>query len=203
MPTTADRLIVNLATNTGLRPGEWAGLHWDRVDLERGTLRVVETFSELGGVMKAYPKSRKVRNVPLTDELVEALREEKERRGDVDREECGVAHAAGRCRSGLVLTTHGGSVVRNSNWSPIWRAAIKDSGIGHARIYDMRHTFASWLLQSRQVDLAELSILMGHASIQTTMIYAHLAETPNERVKAALAAPRKSHEGTGLRLVQA
>lgn len=198
LPTTGDRLIVNLATNTGLRPGEWAGLHWDRVDLDRGTLRVVETFSELGGLMKAYPKSRKVRNVPLTDELVDLLREEKSRRGDVMEIDCGVPHAVGRCRSGLVLTTHGGSVVRNSNWSPIWRAAIADSEIGHARIYDMRHTYASWLLQSKHVDIAELSILMGHASIQTTMIYAHLAETPSETVKAALAAPRKSH---GLALV--
>lgn len=192
LPTTADRLIVNFATHTGLRPGEWAGVHWNRVDLDRGVVRVVETFSELGGFIKAYPKSRKMRDVPLTDELVAALREERESRGDLT-EGCGVEHAVGQCRSSLVLRTHGGSVVRNSNWSPIWREAIAASGVGHARPYDMRHTYASWLLQAKVVDLAELSVLMGHASINTTMIYAHLAETPSEKVKAALAAPRKSH----------
>lgn len=206
MPTTADRLIVDLATHTGLRPGEWAGLHWDRVDLDRGVIRVVETFSELGGFIKAYPKSRKVRDVPLTDDLVATLREERERRGDAASGECGVEHAAGRCRSGLVLTTHGGSVVRNSNWSPTWREAIDAAGIGHARPYDMRHTYASWLLQAGTVTIAELSVLMGHASIQTTMIYAHLAATPNEKVKGALSrpvAPDLPHGEGRLRLVQA
>lgn len=198
LPTTADRLIVDFATHTGMRPGEWAGVHWNRVDLDRGLVRVVETFSELGGFIKAYPKSRKTRDLPLTDDLVDLLREEREGRDDLDAG-CGVDHAVGECRSSLVLRTHGGSVVRNSNWSPIWRQAIKDSGIGHARPYDMRHTFASWLLQDRAVTLAELSVLMGHASINTTMIYAHLAETPNEQVKAALAAPRKPH---GLALVR-
>lgn len=194
LPTTADRLIVNFATNTGLRPGEWAGIHWNRVDLDRGVVRVVETFSELGGFIKAYPKSRRLRDVPLTDELVELLRKEKDSRTDLD-DGCGVPHAVGTCRSSLVLRTHGGSVVRNSNWSPIFREAVAASGIGHARPYDMRHTFASWLLQSKAVDLAELSILMGHASIQTTMIYAHLTTMPSARVKAGLAAPRKSHDG--------
>lgn len=197
LPTTADQLIVNLATNTGLRPGEWAGLHWDRVDLDRGTLRVVETFSELGGFIKAYPKSRKVRDVPLTDNLVDLLREERKTR-DV-HEGCGVDHAVGKCRSALVLRTHGGSVVRNSNWSPVWRQAVLDAKVGHARPYDMRHTYASWLLQAKVVTIAELSVLMGHASVQTTMIYAHLSESPSEQIKSALAAPRKSH---GLRVVR-
>lgn len=194
MPTDADRLIVDFATHTGMRPGEWAGVHWNRVDLDRGVVRVVETFSELGGFIKAYPKSRRVRDVPLTDHLVDLLREERGSRGNLDAG-CGVPHAVGQCRSSLVLRTHGGSVVRNSNWSPIWREAIAAAGIGHARPYDMRHTYASWLLQARTVEIAELSLLMGHASIQTTMIYAHLAAPPSDRIRSALAAPRLPHEG--------
>jgi integrase len=201
LPTTADRLIVTFATNTGLRPGEWAGVHWDRVDLERGVVRVVETFSELGGVIKPYPKSRKDRTLPLTEELVDLLREERAGRIDLT-DGCGVPHTVGECRSSLVLRTHGGSVVRNSNWSPVWREAVKASGIGHARPYDMRHTFASWLL-AQGYTLAELGVLMGHASAQTTMIYAHLAETSTDRFRSALAAPRKPHGEAGLRLVQA
>lgn len=191
LPTTADRLIVKFATNTGLRPGEWAGVHWNRIDLDRGMVHVVETFSELDGRIKAYPKSRKARSVPLTDELVDLLREERDSRDDLDGG-CGVEHAVGKCRSSLALRTHGGSVVRNSNWSPIWRAAVEAAKIGHARPYDMRHTFASWLL-AEGYTIAEVSVLLGHASITTTMIYAHLAETSPERFRAALAAPRKSH----------
>lgn len=193
MPTTADRLIVQFATNTGMRPGEWAGTHWNRVDLDRGTVRVVETFSELGGFIKAYPKSRKSRLVPLSDELVDALREERTRRDDLE-DGCGVPHSVGECRSSLVLQTHGGSVVRNSNWSPVWRDAVKASGIGHARPYDMRHTFASWLLASGW-SLAEVGVLLGHSSTQTTQIYAHLAPASTERFRAAMAAPRLPHKG--------
>lgn len=193
MPTTMDQLIIDVAAYTGMRPGEWAGMHWDRVDLDRGVVRIVETFDEPGSRIKAYPKGKKVRDVPLTPELVEALRQERDQRGSLAGG-CGVPHAVGKCRSSLVLTTDGGSVVRNSNWSPRWRGAVEAAGIGHARPYDLRHTYASWLLQSG-VPLAEVGRLMGHVSVQTTAGYAHLAETPSASILSALAAPRKPHVG--------
>lgn len=191
MPTMMDQLIIDVAVYTGMRPGEWAGLHWNRLDLDRGIVRVVETFDERGGRIKAYPKGKRVRDVPLTPELTTALREERARRGDLTGG-CGVPHAVGKCRSSLVLTTEGGSVVRNSNWSPRWRAAVQAAGIGHARPYDLRHSFASWLLQAG-IPLAEVGRLMGHASVQTTAGYAHLADAPSASILLALAAPRKSH----------
>lgn len=186
MPSTHDQLIIDFAVNTGLRPSELAGLHWNRVDLDRGLIRVVETFDEIGGSIKAYPKGKQVRDVPLTPELVEDLRALREERGAV--RDCGVPHKAGRCRSGLVFTTPTGRPLRNSNWSPKWRDAVDRSGIGHARYYDLRHSYASWLLQAG-VPLAEVGRLMGHVSTQTTAIYAHLAEMPRAAVLAALAGP--------------
>lgn len=190
LPTTLDQLVTDMLVNTGLRWSELAGLHWHRVDLDRGTMRVVETYDETSGKVKAYPKGRSIRDVPLTPELVVAL---KERHGDAPGTDCGVPHAAGKCRSGLVLTTERGFPLRNSNWAEGWRDAVARSGIGHARPYDLRHTFASWLLQNG-VPLAEVGRMMGHKSTQTTMIYAHLAEVPSAAVLAALAAPRKPHD---------
>jgi len=188
LPTEHDRLIADMLVNTGLRWSEMAGLHWSRVDLRRGKVRVVETYSDTAGQMKAYPKGKQVRPVDLTDDLVAALSELDQGAAS----ECGVPHAAGACRGGLVFTTTRGRPLRNSNWSPIWRNAVADAGIGHARIHDLRHTYASWLLQ-QGIPLAEVGKLMGHVSTQTTAKYAHLSETPSEAIKLALAAPRKPH----------
>lgn len=189
LPTTDHQLVADLLVNTGLRWGEMAGLHWSRVDLDRGVLRVVETWDEPSGRIKSYPKGRRSRNVPLTPELVDALRERPRTTGG-----CGVAHATGTCRSGLVLTTERGSVLRNSNWAGDWRKAVEESGVEHARIHDLRHTYASWLLQAG-IPLAEVGRLMGHVSTQTTDKYAHLAAPPNGAVLAALAAPVLPHAG--------
>lgn len=190
MPTTRDQLVIDMLANTGLRYGELAGLHWSRVDLSRGLLTVVETYGEDSGAIKAYPKGKRRRDVPLTDALIAALTKWKATQPRAIN--CGVDHAVGICRSGLVFTTEAGTPLRNSNWSPIWRGAVERAGVGHARIHDLRHTYASWLLQ-QGIPLAEVGKLLGHVSTQTTAKYAHLAETPSAAILAALAAPRKPH----------
>ena len=54
-----------------------------------------------------------------------------------------------------------------------WYAARVSVGI-HARIHDLRHTCASWLLQSG-ADLITVRDLLGHSSVAVTQRYAHLA----------------------------
>lgn len=188
LPSTDDQLVTDLLVYTGMRWSELAGLHWSRVDLARGVVAVVETYDETAARIKPYPKGRRPREVPLTPELVETLA----KRRPSGTATCGVAHAAGICRSGLVVTTERGAPLRNSNWSPVWRDALDRAAVGHARIHDCRHTYASWLLQ-QGIPLAEVGTLLGHVSTQTTQKYAHLGERPSAAVLAALAAPRKPH----------
>lgn len=189
LPTTDDQLIADVLVQTGLRWGEMAGLHTARVDFTRGVIRVVETYDQDENRIKAYPKGKRVREVPVLPDLLERLAARPAAGA------CGVEHAAGRCVSGLLLTTDGGSALRNSNWAgKVWRPAVKAAGVGHVRPHDLRHTFASWLLQEG-ISLAEVGRLLGHVSPQTTQRYAHLAETPSAAVLAALEAPRKSHDG--------
>lgn len=191
LPTTRDQLIADMLVNTGLRWGELAGLHWSRVDLDRGTLRVIEVWDEAAGQMKAYPKGKRSREVPLTPEIEDALRELVPR-GTT----CRVEHATGRCHSALVLTTEEGAPLRNSNWSyRVWTPSVEAADIGHVRVHDCRHTYASWLLQNG-VSLAEVGRLLGHVSPQTTQRYAHLAQTDPGEILRALAAPRKPHAAT-------
>jgi integrase len=185
MPTTLDQTIVYFLAYTGLRWGEMAGLHAGRLDLERGRVRVVETFNEKAGSIKAYPKGRSLRDVPIDDWLAARLAELPVAKS------CGLEHVEGRCRGGLVLTSERGTVLRHTNWSDrVWHPALDRSGIGHARLHDLRHTFASWLIQSG-MPLAEVGRLMGHASPSTTQKYAHLADTPTSAMMTALGDPTK------------
>lgn len=188
LPTDGDQLVADILVNTGMRWGEMAGLHWNRVNLLQRQVRVAEAHDEIDGKIKAYPKGKKVRDVPLTDALVKALGTPGGRDG------CEVEHAVGICRSSLVLTTERGRALRNSNWSDIWRDAVERADVGHVRIHDLRHTYASWLLQAG-VSLAEVGRLLGHESTQTTARYAHLAETPWDDVRKALAKPKKKRKG--------
>ena len=50
--------------------------------------------------------------------------------------------------------------------------AVRRAGISHCTLHSCRHTFATRLVLAG-VDLATVMQLMGHASISTTMKYAH------------------------------
>ena len=186
LPSTLDQLIADWLANTGMRWGEAAGVHRHRFDAKRGVVRVVEAFEEKTGWMKAYPKGRRIRSVPvpawLVENLVEALEE--------DPGKCGHRHRGGQaCRSGLLLTGPRGGVLRTSNWSErVWAPAVARAGIGHCRVHDLRHTYASWLIQSG-VSLARVGKLLGHVSPVTTQRYAHLEDEGFEQVLSALPAP--------------
>ncbi|SEE24685.1 Site-specific recombinase XerD [Arthrobacter alpinus] len=206
-----DAAIVGLLVGTGMRWGEAMGLHTHRIDRERGMIHIVETWDSTSGQIKPYPKGKLARSVSLESWVAELLDE----LGLSETASCGHVHAAGRCRSGLAL--HGpGRMTILDNWRKrVWTPATKLSKLDPLRPHDLRHTYASWLLQAG-VSLAEVSRLLGHASQTTTQRYAHLAELPVEHVSAALRLPSVRTAGhatdvpqtevparyTGLRLVQ-
>jgi integrase len=184
MPTLRDKLILTMLASTGLRWGEMAGLHWNRVDLDAGLLAVQETFSEKSGLMKAYPKGRRRRTVPLPEWLVPMLRDLEPRGTD-----CGVGHVVGQCRSPLVLTTPRGAVLRNSNWSPVFRQAVADAGIEPVTIKEMRAAAASWWLDGGS-ELAEVRDLLGHLDPKTTDRYARRNKARDSAAAAAIPRPK-------------
>lgn len=195
LPTVRDRLIADVLVSTGLRWGELAGLHRHRLLVDRGEVAVVEAYSERSGQVKPYPKGRRPREVPVPGWLLEQLQAL-----PATGESCGLVHTQGRCRSGLLVVSSRGGVLRHSNWSDrVWVGAVKAAGVGHVRVHDLRHTYASWLLQGG-VSLAEVGRLLGHVSPVTTQRYSFLARTPADvvlRVLGERVVPRLPHGDGG------
>lgn len=153
-----DRAIIALLVGTGLRWGEMAGLRPECVDLKRGTLRVTHVMDQHTNRIKKYPKSRKIRDVPIPSWVAAEIKP---------------------------FVKAGGPLVFQGLHASNWRRDVWTRLESPGRIHDFRHTYASWLLQSG-VPIAEVSLLMGHSSTRVTERYAHIAKVPSQSVLAAI-----------------
>jgi integrase len=80
-----------------------------------------------------------------------------------------------------------GYVFGSHKWNSFrtaWETAVAASGVDDVRFHDLRHTFASWLVQ-RGRTLKEVQEALGHQTITMTMRYSHLAP---DHLRAAVAA---------------
>lgn len=180
IPHEEDAALVLFLANTGLRWGEAAGLHWHNLDAERGVIAVADVLS--GAEIKPYPKGRRQRHVPVFDWVMENIERPKE------LAPCPVKHREGKCRSGLVFPAKNGGARDDRNFARrVLAPAMEDAGIAElgATLHDLRHTYASWLIQGG-VPIERISELLGHASLSTTQIYAHLAPARHDELAAAL-----------------
>ena len=56
-----------------------------------------------------------------------------------------------------------------------WDSARREAGLGDVRIHDLRHSYASFLVNAGR-SLYEVQRLLGHTQIKTTQRYAHLSQ---------------------------
>jgi integrase len=182
-----DSLLVWFLVGTGLRWGEAVGAHRHRLHLEQQRLDVHEVWDERIGEIKPYPKGRQKRTVPLPGWLVEKLQAYLAEQPETAT--CAARHRSGsRCRSALIVPGRGGAVVEYHGWRRTrWADACAKAKIGGVTIHDLRHTYASWLVQDG-VSIEALSELLGHASVITTQRYAHLGSSQWDAVRGVLEA---------------
>jgi integrase len=168
-----DAALISLLAGTGLRWGEGVGIQLPRLDMASANLRVADVWDESMRQVKAYPKGKKVRDVPVPEWVLER-----------------VTPLVGERRTGFLFDV-AGSPPHASNWHRrAWAPMVARSGVGHVRIHDLRHTYASWLIQSG-LPLAEVGRLLGHVSPLTTQRYAHLADRPTAHILRALPDPSR------------
>jgi integrase len=149
--------IVLVALHTGMRRGELLKLEWAQVDFNRAMLHITQANSKTG----------RPRSIPM-NEVVRAELEKLRPKSD------GGAVFINRF-TGLALTD------LNNGFA----SACRDAEIENFRFHDLRHTFATRLADSG-VDTFTIKELLGHASIQTTAIYAHATDAGKRRAVGAL-----------------
>jgi integrase len=147
------RVMSLLALNCGLRRGELFNLRWADVNLTAKIMTVQGEGNDDGD----GSKSTQSRPIPLNPEALKVIKAWRKRHQKAE---------------GLVFPSEDGQRFNNVNKS--WTAVRKAAGLKKLRFHDLRHTFASNLVQ-KGADLNTVRELMGHSDISTTMIYAHLA----------------------------
>lgn len=172
-------LPVLLGLYTGMRLGEICALRWEDVNWERQTIAVRRTVQRIalpgGGTTLAVgtPKSAHSRRVlPVPGFLMELLRE---RRGAAPQE----AYLFGSIHAPLEPRTAQRHFARLVT-------ALRLDGV---HFHTLRHSFATRLIEL-QVDVKTVSVLLGHASVNTTMnCYAHsLMDNQRQAVERLTAA---------------
>lgn len=136
--------IIIFALNTGMRQDEILSLKWPQVDLLRRTVTLLKT------------KNKEIRTVPLNQTV------------------CAMLSVKGKIRhiSGYVFTSQAGTKIDARNLLRSFYIARKEAKLEDVRFHDLRHSFATRLVQAG-IDLYVVKELLGHKTITMTMRYAH------------------------------
>jgi len=152
--------LVVVAAHTGLRRGELFGLTWDDVNLSQNKLRVRYQLSDRGERTELKTEAAK-RTIDLSASATEALAVQKRQCPDNELD--------------LVFPTPSGKPVHTSNFNRgVWVKTRDRAGLPGVGLHDLRHTFASLLIQNGE-SVKYVQTVMGHADAQTTLnVYGHL-----------------------------
>lgn len=157
--------VVKFALATGLRRSNIINLEWQQIDMQR----------RVAWVNPEDSKSNRAIGVALNDTACKVLRDQ-----IGNHHKFVFVHTkAGRRPDGSVTPAVRKMRVDDGR---AWKSACKRAGIEDFRFHDLRHTWASWLIQSG-VPLSVLQEMGGWESIEMVRRYAHLA--PNHLTEHA------------------
>jgi len=137
--------IVPMLILTGARKREVLDAKWEDFDLIRRQWRIPTT------------KSGRPRHVPLSEGVLQLLDSIPQGKG------CDPVFANPKTKKAY-----------NSIFFS-WNRARKSVGLGDVRMHDLRHSFASFLVNAGR-SLYEVQKILGHTQIKTTQRYAHLSQ---------------------------
>lgn len=186
--------IVVTTIYTGMRKGEIMALKWENVDFEGHKIFVKYNLCRIldekpdkkGRFHVSYhilePKNKtSVRTIPMLDEVYDALIEQK-RRQDLEKE----TYKDIYLDQGLIFADTTGNHLPQRQFMDDYHQFLDKYEISNIRFHDLRHTFASLLIESG-VSLKLIQELLGHSTITTSMdIYGHVSDRMKERALDSL-----------------
>lgn len=146
--TDANRTVSRIALfllSTGCRLNEALQATWGQIDRDSRVWRIPASNS----------KSKKVRSVPLNDSALSILKE-LDTEGKFDH-----------------LFVNRQTKKPYGTIMKVWSRLRRKAGLPHLRIHDLRHMFASFLVNSGST-LYEVQKILGHSDPSVTQRYAHL-----------------------------
>jgi integrase len=165
------RTLFMLAIMSGARQGELLGLKWPDVDWATNQVHIQRTYNEAAWYK---PKSAKsIRKIDLGFTMMTELKKWKLACPPNDLD--------------LVFPNEAGNPINHSNMlSRHFFPAMKEAGVGKIRFHDLRHTYASLLLEQGE-NIKYIQTQLGHASpVVTLNVYAHLMNAVNQESPSRL-----------------
>lgn len=154
-PNELLRDIYSIAFYSGMRRSEICNLTWQCIDLENNLIKVTNTnlFTT---------KSKRERQVPMSKAVRTIFEKMK-------------LEAGNNC-SDYIFSLKGNTPIEGYQVCTGFREAVRKAKLSKKlHFHSLRHSFASNLAQ-KDVSLYAIKELLGHSSISTTQIYAHLSK---------------------------
>lgn len=181
--------IVVTTVYTGMRKGEVMALKWENVDFQKRRIYIKNSLCKIDGDQpdeKGHrharyeilePKTKEsIRMVPMLDEVYDALMLQKERQ-ETDKQRYREIYLD----QGLVFADPCGDYLPQRQFMDKYHAFLKKYRITDIRFHDLRHTFATLLIES-DVSMKVVQELLGHSTITTSMdIYTHVSDEKKEQ----------------------
>lgn len=160
---------------TGLRRGEACGLTWDRVDLERGTIRIDRQLQNIPGQPGAFrlvsTKNGKGRTITAPASVVKLLGKHRAQQAESRLKAGPLWNDAGFVfcnEEGDHLSPH--TVYHND------KRIVASIGLPDARLHDLRHSYAVAALRAGD-DIKTIQSNLGHHTAAFTLdVYGHVTE---------------------------
>ncbi|MDQ1340967.1 MAG: integrase [Campylobacterota bacterium] len=143
--------MIAVLAYTGVRVGECLGLKWDDINWNSREIYIQRTRNAKG---EMKPKTKEsVRLIPIFASLIPFLQNQYTKTG---------------MRSEYVFVTQFGEPYFTSNKIMIykWTPLLKSLGLKHRRLYDLRHTFATNMLNSGNFTAMQIAKWLGHTNTQ-------------------------------------